>query len=77
MKRFIALLLVLIPISSAAFGVKFMRDAIFGEPVFIFTNISLQFVAGIFLFIFGLYIMGSFVYYRDKKRNKIPMKSRK
>ncbi|MDM5372043.1 MULTISPECIES: DUF2627 domain-containing protein [Bacillus cereus group] len=77
MQRYVALLLALIPISLAVFGIKLMRDTVFG---ILFPPISilwLQFLIGAFCFGLGFYIFGGFVLHRDRKRNKVQARFRR
>ncbi|MEQ6376501.1 DUF2627 family protein [Bacillaceae bacterium S4-13-58] len=69
MSRFFALLIILIPGVLATYGIKLMRDALFGELTPIFVNILIQLIAGLLFFLFGLFFVGGFILYRDKKRN--------
>ncbi|XJZ26164.1 DUF2627 domain-containing protein [Bacillota bacterium Lsc_1132] len=74
MKRIIALVILLIPGFLAAFGIKLMRDMMFGilQPPFPF--LWLQFLFGLLFFIGGLGFVGGFILHRDKKRNKVQTK---
>lgn len=74
MLRFFALILVLIPIALAAYGIKLIRDMFFGILQSPIPSLSLQFLIGIICLGGGLYLIGSFVFYRDRKRNKIQQK---
>lgn len=72
-ERLIAILLMCIPGGISVYGWTLMRDILFhttaGE-----TFAIINFVIGLVLFLFGLSIVGGFIYYRDKKRNKIQPK---
>jgi len=70
MNRLIALTLLFIPGIAAAFGIKLMRDALFGEYSPILFHAGVQFFAGMVLFIVGLIFVGGFIVYRDRKNNK-------
>ncbi|TDQ41633.1 DUF2627 domain-containing protein [Aureibacillus halotolerans] len=72
MKRFIALLLVCIPIISAAYGIKLLRDVLFGIQQSPYGYLWIQFFAGLFFLAIGCYLVGSFVIYRDRKNGKVP-----
>ena len=77
MQRYVALLLALIPISLAVFGIKLMRDTVFG---ILFPPISilwLQFFIRALCFGLGFYIFGGFVLHRDRKRNKVQARFRR
>lgn len=74
MQRLIALIIVVIPVLLAVLGIKLIRDmtfAILQPPI---PYLWLQFLIGLACLIGGLYLIGSFIYYRDKKRNKIQKK---
>lgn len=71
MQRFFALLLVLIPVILAVLGIKLIRDmsfAILQPPI---PYLWLQFLIGLLCLIGGLYLIGGFIFHRDKKRNKV------
>jgi hypothetical protein len=72
-QRLIAILLMCIPGGMSVYGWTLMRDILFhtaaGEPFG-----YLPFSIGLILFLLGLSIVGGFIYYRDKKRNKIQPK---
>lgn len=69
MGRFIALLLIVIPIGLAVIGVKIMRDTVFNIVNPPFPWLWLQFVTGLTFFIAGIGFIGGWVVYRDRKRN--------
>jgi hypothetical protein len=71
MIRIIALLIMVIPGVIAAFGIKLMRDMLFGQTVEPFTSLPLQFFIGFILFASGLSFVAGFVLYRDRKRKKV------
>jgi hypothetical protein len=71
-KRFIAVLLLVIPGVTATYGFLAMKDAFFaqfGDPV---TNPHVQWgkmILGLFLFALGIAFIGGWTFYRDRKRN--------
>ncbi|MFZ3588440.1 DUF2627 domain-containing protein [Bacillus sp. DJP31] len=71
MQRFIALIIVLIPVILAVLGIKLIRDMTFAilQPPIPF--LWMQFLIGLTFFFGGMYLIGSFIFRRDKKRNKI------
>jgi len=71
MIRIIALIILLIPGLLAAWGIKLMRDMTFGIAVAPFTNLLLQFLVGLILFIGGLGFIAGFIFHRDRKKNKV------
>ncbi|MGA5679229.1 DUF2627 domain-containing protein [Bacillus bombysepticus] len=77
MQRYVALLLALIPISLAVFGIKLMRDTVFGIPFPPIPILWLQFLIGALCFALGFYIFGGFVLHRDRKRNKVQARFRR
>lgn len=71
MIRILALVIMVIPGILAAYGIKLMRDMTFGilqPPIPYFW---LQFLLGLFLFLGGLSFVAGFIFYRDRKRNKV------
>jgi hypothetical protein len=71
MVRIIALIILLIPGAFAAYGIKLMRDMVFGILQPPFTSLFLQFTAGFLLFLLGLGFVAGFILHRDRKRNKV------
>ncbi|WP_071460075.1 DUF2627 domain-containing protein [Bacillus massilinigeriensis] len=76
MSRIIALIIMLIPGALAAYGIKLMRDMVFGIMQPPFSHLTLQFLAGLILFLAGLGFIAGFVLYRDRKRNKVQARFR-
>ncbi|WP_026906640.1 DUF2627 domain-containing protein [Paucisalibacillus globulus] len=68
MIRLIAVILIFIPGVIAAIGIKLMRDTLFDEFHPIFLHTSVQFAAGLILFIGGLAFLGGFIIHRDRKK---------
>lgn len=68
--RIVAVLTLVIPGVIAAYGIKLMRDSLFNELATIFLNLGLQFFIGFILFAAGISFIGSFIVYRDRKRQK-------
>ncbi|CEG27786.1 YqzF protein [Bacillus sp. B-jedd] len=71
MNRIAALLVMLIPGFLAAYGIKLMRDMVFGRLQQPFPYLWLQFLAGLILFAAGLAFVAGFIFYRDRKRNRV------
>lgn len=73
MQRMIALLLLVIPGVISGYGIKLMRDMVFGITNLFFTPslLWLQFVVGLILFLIGVSFIGGFIFHRDRKRNKV------
>ena len=77
MVRIIALLILLIPGILAGYGIKLMRDMIFGILQSPFPSLFLQFSVGPLLFLIGLGFVAGFILHRDRKRNKVQNKFQK
>ncbi|OAS87517.1 MULTISPECIES: DUF2627 domain-containing protein [Metabacillus] len=71
MIRILALVIMVIPGFLAAFGIKLMRDMTFGILQPPIPYLWLQFLLGLFLFLGGLSFVAGFIFYRDRKRNKV------
>ncbi|MGI8383422.1 DUF2627 domain-containing protein [Robertmurraya sp. P23] len=71
MIRIFALLILLIPGFLAAYGIKLMRDMLFGILLSPFPYLWLQFLIGLFLFVAGLSFVAGFIFRRDRKKNKV------
>ncbi|MCQ6266153.1 DUF2627 domain-containing protein [Fictibacillus sp. WQ 8-8] len=76
MQRLIALLIMVIPGIAGVVGIKLMRDVLFGIH-YGFGVLWLQFAAGFILFVCGLSFVAGFVFYRDRKRNKVQTRFQK
>ncbi|GGE37673.1 hypothetical protein GCM10011391_15630 [Pullulanibacillus camelliae] len=71
MTRFIALIIILLPIAAAVIGVKLMRDTFFDIVHAPFSHLWSQFIGGLLLFILGIAFVGGWIFYRDRKRNYV------
>lgn len=71
MQRYLAFALVLLPIMFSVLGVKLIRDYFFLTLHYPLPNLFTQFIIGCITLLVGLYIIGKFILYRDKKRNKV------
>jgi Protein of unknown function (DUF2627) len=71
MIRIIALLILLLPGMLAVYGIKLMRDMVFGILQSPFPFLWLQFVSGFLFLIIGLGFIAGFILYRDRKRNNV------
>lgn len=76
MIRIFALLVLLIPGFLAAYGIKLMRDMLFGILLSPFPYLWLQFLIGLILFVAGLSFVAGFIFYRDRKKNKVQARFR-
>lgn len=70
-QRFIALMILLIPGFIAGYGIKLMRDTLFQVLNWPFGSLYFQFLAGIILFVAGIWFIGGFILHRDRKNNKV------
>lgn len=73
MVRLFALLILVIPGAVAAYGIKLMRDMVFGitDGPFTTSLLWLQFLVGLLLFLLGLGFVAGFILHRDRKKNKV------
>jgi hypothetical protein len=71
MARLIALIIMVIPGIFSAYGIKLMRDMLFGILQPPFPYLWLQFLIGFIFFLAGLSFIGGFILHRDRKRNKV------
>lgn len=71
MIRIFALVVLLIPGVLAAFGVKLLRDMVFGILITPFPFLWLQFLIGLIFFLAGVGFIAGFILHRDRKRNKV------
>jgi Protein of unknown function (DUF2627) len=71
MSRIFALVIMVIPALLAVYGIKLMRDMTFGILQSPIPFLWLQFLIGLFLFLGGLSFVAGFIFYRDRKRNKV------
>ena len=71
MIRLFALIIMVIPGIIAAIGIKLMRDMLFGILQAPFPYLWIQFLIGFIFFLGGLGFIAGFVFYRDRKRNKV------
>ncbi|GIN89559.1 hypothetical protein J6TS1_22840 [Siminovitchia terrae] len=71
MARIIALILLVLPGLLAGYGIKLMRDMLFGVLQRPFPYLWMQFLGGLLFFLIGLGFIGGFILHRDRKRNKV------
>jgi Protein of unknown function (DUF2627) len=77
MIRMIALIIMVIPGVFAAYGVKLMRDMVFGILHAPIPFLWLQFMIGLLMVILGVGFIAGFVLHRDRKRNKVQTRFQK
>ncbi|MCR6106441.1 DUF2627 domain-containing protein [Salipaludibacillus agaradhaerens] len=70
-QRFIALIILLIPIFTAGYGIKLMRDTLFGQLISPYQTFYVQFFVGIIALAVGIWLIGGFILHRDRKNNKV------
>ncbi|HLU22231.1 DUF2627 domain-containing protein [Lederbergia graminis] len=71
MGRVIALIILLIPGVLAGYGIKLMRDMLFGVLNPPFGYLWLQFLSGLIFFVLGLGFIAGFILHRDRKKNNV------
>ncbi len=71
MARIIALIMLVLPGILAGYGIKLMRDMLFGVLQRPFPYLWMQFLGGLLFFLIGLGFIGGFILHRDRKRNKV------
>ncbi|MGA9172741.1 MAG: DUF2627 family protein [Thermoactinomyces sp.] len=72
-QRIVAIIIMCLPGILAIYGWTLMRDILFDT----FAGKAfawLPFLGGLTAFIVGIFLLGSFIFYRDKKRNKVQAK---
>lgn len=70
--RIVAWLIMLVPGFIAGVGIKWMRDAFFNHLDRIFPYLWLQFLTGLIAFGLGLWFIGGFIRYRERKKRSVP-----
>lgn len=76
-QRFLALIVLLIPIALAGYGIKLMRDTLFQIINWPYPGGTLQFIFGLLAFIAGIWFIGGFILHRDRKNNKVAIRFQK
>lgn len=77
MNRILALIILLLPGILAVAGFKLMKDMLFGILYKPFPFLWLQFLAGMAMFVFGIWFIAGFILHRDRKRNKVQSRFQK
>lgn len=70
MRKILALIILVIPGILAAIGIKYMRDSMFGIVNDPFTLTVVQFVIGLLMAVFGIWFIGGYILYREKKNKR-------
>ncbi len=71
-KRFIAVMLLVIPGITATYGFLMMKDAFFAQFAAPESNPHVlwgKMFLGLFLFVLGIAFIGGWTFFRDRKRN--------
>jgi len=70
--RFVAIMLLVIPGLTATYGFLLMKDAFFAqfEPD-IGSMLWGKFIIGLVLLLVGIYFLGGWILFRDRKRNYV------
>jgi len=71
MGKLVALFVLAVPVIAAAYGIKWMRDMVFGIPDRPFPSLTLQFLAGLLFSAGGIAFIAGFILHRDRKRQKV------
>ncbi|MDQ0220789.1 DUF2627 domain-containing protein [Peribacillus cavernae] len=71
MRRLVAFSILFLPGALAAYGIKIMRDMLFGISQPPYPNLWMQFLAGFILCIGGIGFVAGFVLHRDRKKEKV------
>ena len=70
MLKIIALIILVIPGIIAGVGIKLMRDSVFGIVIDPFTYTALQFFVRLNMTIFGIWFIGGYLLYRERKNKR-------
>ena len=70
MLKIIALIILVIPGIIAGVGIKLMRDSMFGIVIDPFTFTALQFFIGLLMTVFGIWFIGGYLLYRERKNKR-------
>ncbi|WP_026696636.1 DUF2627 domain-containing protein [Alkalicoccus chagannorensis] len=73
-QRFLALMVMLIPVVTAGYGIKLMRDTMFDIINTPFPNLMIQFFVGGFLFAGGIWFFAGFILRRDRRNKRVAEK---
>ena len=77
MKKFIALMLLVIPVIIAGIGIKLIRDSMFGIINDQFTVVYMQFIVGVILMVLGIWFIAGYIMNRENKHNRLKESLRK
>jgi hypothetical protein len=68
--RIIAWLILIVPGILAGIGIKWMRDSFFDQLAYYFPYLWMQLIAGVLAFGLGIYFIGGFIFFREKKKRR-------
>ena len=71
MKRLIAFSILFTPGAFAAYGIKIMRDMVFGILQPPYPMLWIQFLIGLLITIGGIAFIAGFILHRDRKKDKV------
>lgn len=71
MKRLIAFAILFVPGAVATYGIKLMRDMLFGIQQPPYPTLWLQSSLGLLFTISGIAFIAGFILHRDRKRHKV------
>ncbi|MFC3900787.1 DUF2627 domain-containing protein [Aliicoccus persicus] len=77
MKKFIALMLLVIPVIIAGIGIKLIRDSMFGIINDPFTVVYMQFIIGVILMMLGIWFVAGYIMNRENKHKRLKESLRK
>lgn len=77
MKKFIALMLLVIPVIIAGIGIKLIRDSMFGIINDPFTVVYMQFIIGVILMVIGIWFVAGYIMNRENKHKRLKESLRK
>lgn len=77
MKKFIALMLLVIPVIIAGIGIKLIRDSMFGIINDPFTVVYMQFIIGVILMVLGIWFVAGYIMNRENKHKRLKESLRK
>ncbi|MDF2945765.1 MAG: hypothetical protein K0S51_444 [Bacillales bacterium] len=74
MRRFVAFIVIVIPMIIATVGVKLLRDSLFNTGYFIELGVGIQALIGTVFLLSGSLFIAGFIQRRDEKKKKFRKK---
>jgi hypothetical protein len=74
LRRFIAFLVIVVPMIIATIGVKLLRDSLFNTGYFIHLGVGIQVIIGLILLLSGSLFVAGFIQRRDEKKKQLKLK---